>query len=222
MEKVTIYTGWGGENYAADYVNRLYRACKRNMTMPFDFVLLCGPSADAHSLDRGIEIIETGLPFWWSGMVFWSPDIVGRRLFLDLDVVVVGSLDALFSVDSDFCCSRDWASHNAPIGGERDANPGVTLLKGNAGRWVWDEYVNAGKPTWNPMDKSVDHSPCHLAAQGIINNRGGVDLFPQDLCASYKFTAQRRGVPEGCATVHFHGRPKPHEVNHGWVVENWR
>lgn len=217
-----IYTGWGGEFYTAEYVNRLFRACLRHMTRPFDFVLLAGPSVRKEALDSKIKIIETGLPYWWAGMVFWS--LTGTRLFLDLDVVVVGSLDSLFDVDSECCCSRDWSTHSyIPSGHENDANPGVSLIRGDAGLWVWDEYQKAGKPIWNPQDRSIDHSPCHMAAQGIINDhRGRVDLFPQEVCASYKYTVKKIGVPPGCVTVHFHGRPKPHEVSDEWVKEYWR
>ena len=222
MEKGMIYTGWGGEFYTAEYVNRLFRACLRHMTRPFDFVLLAGPSVRKEALDSKIKIIETGLPYWWAGMVFWS--LTGTRLFLDLDVVVVGSLDSLFDVDSECCCSRDWSTHSyIPSGHENDANPGVSLIRGDAGLWVWDEYQKAGKPIWNPQDRSIDHSPCHMAAQGIINDhRGRVDLFPQEVCASYKYTVKKIGVPPGCVTVHFHGQPKPHEVADQFVKEHWR
>lgn len=220
MEKVTICTSWGGEYYTADYVNRLYRSCIRNMARPFDFVLLAGPSVRKESLKPEVKIIETGLPYWWAGMVFWS--LSGTRLFLDLDVVVVGPLDRLFEVDSSFCCSRDWASWNAPAGRENEANPGVTLLRGDAGLWVWDEYVKAGKPAWNPLDDTIDKSPCNMAAQGIINERGGVDLYPQEVCASYKFTVKKTGLPKECVTVHFHGQPKPHDCGEAWVNDHWK
>ena len=62
MEKVTICTGWGGEYYTADYVNRLYHSCVRNMSRPFDFVLLAGPDVSGGTLDSNIKIIDTGLP----------------------------------------------------------------------------------------------------------------------------------------------------------------
>lgn len=222
MEKVTICTGWGGEYYTADYVNRLYHSCVRNMSRPFDFVLLAGPDVSGGTLDSNIKIIDTGLPYWWAGMVFWS--LSGTRLFLDLDVVVVAALDRLFDAESNLCCSRDWSTHSyIPSGHENDANPGVSLIRGDAGLWVWDEYQKAGKPIWNPQDRSIDHSPCHMAAQGIINDhRGRVDLFPQEVCASYKYTVKKIGVPPGCVTVHFHGQPKPHECGESWVKECWK
>ena len=231
MDKVTIITSWDGSDYyAAEYVNRLYRACVWNISTPFDFVLYAGPAAEKRQdeIVQGIKIVPVGLPYWWAGMPAWqfpAPGVeTNTRLFIDLDVVITGSLDLLLTWPSDFCCSRDWASHNAPPGHEHDANPGVTLLRGDAGAWVWDAYVKAGKPVHNPHDPSIDHSPCHMAAQGIINNRQGwaVDLFPQEVCTSYKLTVKRHGLPAGCRTVHFHGRPKQHEVDEPWIKESWR
>lgn len=156
-----------------------------------------------------------GLPVF--GGIDWLQNYQGN-------VVVVGSLDSLFDVDSECCCSRDWSTYShIPSGHEKDANPGVSLVRGDAGAWVWDEYVKCGKPVWNPQDRSVDHSPCHMAAQGIINDhRGRVDLFSQDVCASYKYTVRKIGLPSGCVTVHFHGQPKPHECGESWVKECWK
>lgn len=230
MGKVSIVTSWcGGKAYSVEYVNRLYRACLRNMSREFDFILYAGLEAEKSrgDLDAAIEFVPVELLYWWGGMRFWQDPAPGiktdARLFLDLDVVVVGNLDVLFDTASAFCCSRDWTAQNAPDGHVNDANPGVTLLRGNAGAWVWDEYERAGMPQWDPMDPEVDHSPCHMAAQGIINSGkyGQVDLFPTDLCASYKYTVKKHGLPPGCVTVHFHGHPKPHEVDEGWVKSCW-
>ena len=209
MGKVTIYTGWGGEVYTADYVNRLYRSCVRNMSRPFDFVLLAGPSVTP--VDENIKVIETGLPYWWAGMVFWK--LSGVRLFIDLDVVIVGNMEPLF-VEGDHVCSRD-------LPGREDANPGVTLIRGDAGQWVWDEYERCGKPVWDPFDHT-DHSFCYMAAQGILNEKRGYTLYPYETVVSYKIWARENGVPKGCVGVHFHGRPKPHEVKEAWVKEAWQ
>lgn len=230
MDKVTIVSCWdGGHYYPYEYVNRLYRACKRNTSYPFDFVLYLGPLAEKNQgvfkIDPAIKTVQTGLPYWWCGMPFWKENPPGvkaeARLFIDLDVVVVGSLNDLFLYPSDHCCSLDYPGIAAPAGHERDINPGVTLIRGNAGAWVWEEYVNTGKPTWNPLDRTIDKSPLPLAAQGIINNGQGADAFPAEWCSSYKLTFKKRGLPADCRTVHFHGQPKQGEVNEPFVMENW-
>lgn len=230
MDKVTIVTNWDGSNYySPEYIHRLFRACARNITGPFDFVLYAGPDAEKRrsEIDARIKFVPVGLPYWWSKGCLWQFPTPGvetdTRLFIDLDIVVTGSLDDLLKWPSDFCCSRDYPPGIAPHGHVNDANDGVTLLRGNAGAWIWDEYVKAGKPVWNPMDPNIDHSPLPLAEMQIINEHPGCcDLFPADLCASYKLTVKKYGLPAGCRTVHFHGRPKQHEVDEPWIKENWR
>lgn len=236
MPEATIVTSWDGSAHgSAEYVNRLFRACKRRTTIPFSFLLYTGPEAAIpgrlDGMDPAIGIVQTGLPWWWCGMPFWKEDAPGvkteRRLFLDLDTVIVGSLDDLILYDSDHVCSRDWPKDRAPMGEERDANPGVTMIRLGGGAWVWEEYERGGKPTWSPHDRSVDHSPFPLAAQGIINDRkragkGGTDLFPEPWAMSYKLAVQDRGIPEGCRIVHFHGKPKQWHVNEPFVRDNWR
>lgn len=229
LQKVTIVSCWdGGDHYSYEYVNRLYRACKRNTSYPFDFVLYVGPLAEKNpgifKIDPEVKFMQTGLPYWWCGMPFWKANPPGIetevRLHLDLDIVIVGSLDGLLGYPSAHCCSLDFPEGKAPHGQEKDINPGVTLIRGDAGAWVWKEYLRHGMPTWNPFDRDAD-KPLPLAAQAIINEVHGADAFPGRWCASYKFAVQGKGLPEDCRTVHFHGRPKQGDVEESFVKENW-
>jgi len=230
MDKVTICTSWDGNGvYTADFVNRLHSSCLRNTTYDFDFVLFAGAGVEGKQslLNKEIKIVQTGLNYWWQGMLFWMkrpPRVkTATKLFLDLDLVITGSLDVLLNWPSDYCYSRDWHGDNIPAGGETDANPGVTLIRNGEGSYVWEEYVRAGMPNWNHIiDKKRGSLP--MAAQGIINEKKKehpFDLFPANLCTSYKLKA-KNGLPPESVTVHFHGRPKQNEVNDEWVKENWR
>jgi hypothetical protein len=235
---VTIATSFDGSDFGTvEYVNRLFRACLWNVSVPFEFVLYTGPEGDLpgrlDGLDPAVYVVQTGLPWWWCGMPFWSADPPGietdARLFLDLDVVVVGSLDDLLAFPSDHVCSMDYPAGTKNPRYLRDANPGVTLIRGDAGKWVWEEYVSCGMPVWNPFDRTVVHSPCGYAAQGIINDLqreegNAVDLFPANWCASYKLSGIRKSgeLPADCRIVHFHGRPKQWEAGDDWIKEHWR
>jgi len=232
--KTTIVTAWDGLAYCTpDCVNRLFRSCSRNTSIPFDFLVYAGPHVEAGiSLDAGIKIIPVDLPYWWSSVAFWMKDPPGveteSRLFIDLDVVVVGSLDDLITYPSDFCCSRDYPDERtAPLGHYNDVNTGVSLLRGAAGAWVWDAYVAAGRPVWNPLPRDGARGPLPLSHQGVINEvqhrERVVDLFPESWCTSYKLYVIGNGIPEDCRTVHFHGKPKPWDRPEiPFVEEHWR
>ena len=228
MDKVTICTSWDGKDYyPAEYVERLYRGVCRNTTVPFDFVLFAGPDVKGGQFGEDIYIAQTGKSYWWPGMFFWMKNPPGvqtkTKLYIEIDVVIVGNLDTIIKWPSDHCYSRDWQGTTMPRGRENEANPGVALIRGGADSYVWDEYVKAGMPNWNPHDKAAAKSPLRMAAQGIINEKKQTyDLFPEDICASYKYKVKKEGLPPDCVTVHFHGRPGPHEVGEQWVKDNWR
>jgi hypothetical protein len=230
-KQITIVACWdGGDYYPPVYVNRLFSACKRHMTVPFDFVLYAGPLAERperiSAIDPGIRVVFTGLPSWWCGMPAWQKNPPGvltdSILYMDLDQVIVGSLDDIVHHPSDHCYMMDYPPDQCPPGHEHDGNCTVALIRNGAGHEVWDEYVRQGMPQWDPLAPPANRA-CPLAAQGILNDlKIRHDLFPHEWVVSYKMVVRHKGIPAGCKSVAFHGRPKMHECNEKWIVENWR
>ena len=109
-ERVVLCMKWG-TLYLADYVNVLYRAVCDNLTGPFRFVCL---TDDASGLDAGIEhfpIPDIGLKdsHWshgaWPKLSVFSADLYGlkgRTLFIDMDTVICGSLEDMFTYQGHF------------------------------------------------------------------------------------------------------------------------
>jgi hypothetical protein len=228
MDKVTICTSWDGKDYyPAEYVERLYRSVYRNTSVPFDFVLFAGPDVKDGQFGEDIFVVQTGKSYWWPGMFFWMKNPPGvqtrTKLYIEIDVVIVGSLDTLINWPSNHCYSRDWQGDTMPKGQENEVNPGVSLIRDGADSYVWDEYVKAGMPDWNPKQKTKDIKSLRMAAQGIINDKQrGYDLFPETVCSSYKYKVRKEGLSKDCITVHFHGAPLQDDVNDYWVKEHWR
>ena len=89
-----------GNKYSADYVNTLFRMCKRNMTLPFEFVCF---TENPQDLDKDIRVealpAHRGLQGWWYKPMFFNPDLVlqGTVLFIDLDVIIFKNIDKLFT-----------------------------------------------------------------------------------------------------------------------------
>lgn len=104
MKKQVICIRWG-EKYGVDYVNRLYAMVARNITPPFDFYCFTDtfegldPGITAMELpDLGCDMPKVRQGIWGKSRL-WRADLGGLSgpvLFLDLDVVVTGNLDALF------------------------------------------------------------------------------------------------------------------------------
>jgi hypothetical protein len=227
----TIGACWDGRGfYSPEYVNRLYNSCLRNTTMPFDFVLYIGPEAEekCEGINPAIRIIPVGLPYWWSGFVFWQYAPPGIEtdilLYLDLDQVIVGSLDDLVLFPSNQAYMKGYPKHACPNGMERFTCVSTSLLRAGAGHKVWDEYERLGKPQWDPWNPPGDRL-LPIGCQSILDDpKHGIkyDLFPEEWICSYKLQVLQKGLPADCRIVAFHGRPKPHEVADQFVKEHWR
>jgi hypothetical protein len=107
--KQIICIKWGTK-YGADYVNKLYGMVSRNITPPFRFVCFTDntdgirPEIECQDLPPSDIVMPTNTLGKWPKSRLWNAqlgNVTGTVLFLDLDVVVVGSLDDFFSFGDD-------------------------------------------------------------------------------------------------------------------------
>jgi hypothetical protein len=228
MNEVSVVCVRSDKYYAGEYVNRLYRGVKRNLTVPHEFICIAG---DRDGIDPEINCVEPmyGLKTWWPGMVMYQsdPPYVSTRnvLTLGLDCVIVGSLDDLVNFPSDFAVNKDYPSFSCPPGHEADGNCEVQLIRNGKASLIWDAYVALGMPNWDMQDYTVPR-PMRMQAMEVINGPNAkirADLFPEHWVISYKIWVRTRGIPEGCKIVSFHGQPKMAQVvdSEAWVKEHW-
>ena len=176
------YLGRGDE-----YVRRMQSMVSRHLSQPHEFVVL---------RDEG------ALSGWWSKIELFRPGrFVGRVLYLDLDSVVVGSLDALVEQPG-IIDLRDW-------GWVTDTLCSSVMV------WDADEH----RDIFDQFDWTIPH--VYRGDQDWITHVGGWDKFAPPLCRSYRYHCVVR-PPPGCVHVSMHGRPKPHEITTGWVPEAWQ
>lgn len=102
--KQVVCINWGPK-YGAPYINRLYGMVARNITPPFRFVAFTDvrkgvrPEVECHDLPEMPGFVPTRTPGQWQKSRLWAPalaDLSGPYLFVDLDVVITGSLDPFF------------------------------------------------------------------------------------------------------------------------------
>ncbi len=99
-ERHVLCMKWGSK-YGPEYVNRLHAMVRRHLRSAFRFVCLTddprGISPDVHCLPIPSLDLPPGIPErGWTKLVTFSADLHGLHgtaLFLDLDVVIVGSLE---------------------------------------------------------------------------------------------------------------------------------
>ena len=108
MKKQIICINWG-TRYGAPYINRLYQMVRTNITPPFRFVCFTDdrtgihPEVDCFDLPEMPGFMPKNTIGQWPKSRLWAPklgDLDGPILFMDLDVVITGSLDPFFEFGS--------------------------------------------------------------------------------------------------------------------------
>jgi hypothetical protein len=104
-----------GTRYGPEWVNRLYGMVRRNTTWGIRFVCF---TDDASGIRPEVECqplpevrLDPALGKNWRKVGLMQKGLgglEGMTLFLDLDLVVIGSLDPLFSYPGRFCIIREW------------------------------------------------------------------------------------------------------------------
>lgn len=110
-----------GTLYGPEWVNRLYGMVKRNTTWNVRFVCF---TDDATGLRPEVEAmpipsvkLDQSLGKRWPKLGLFSDrlgNLEGMTLYLDLDIVILGSMDPFFELPGRFCILREW--HEPELG----------------------------------------------------------------------------------------------------------
>ena len=250
MDRVVLCMKWG-TLYGADYVNVLHSACRAHISGSFRFVCLTDdPAGVGHGVEA-LPIPDIGLApqHWkagaWPKLSVFSGDLhglSGRALFLDLDTVIWGSLDAMFDYPGALVTldSRPWRYREGPprtmtsIFGFDIGRAGAIVERFRADR---DAFVAA-----------YDNEQNFLHGEFANIGLGPIAYWPQDWLVSFKYHLRRPLLvdrflgpkPPGptVKAICFHGNPRPIDLirppagnwdvfphyGHGqvpWMVDYW-
>jgi len=227
-----------GDLYGPEFVNKLYSMVKRNITREFRFVCI---TDDVNGIDASIETLpipEICMPAdrprsGWKKLAVFSEqlgDLSGKTLFLDLDVVIVDNIDALFDYSEKFTIIENWTQKGRGIG-----NSSVFCYR-------IGEHVDVLKHYEEHMDDVINE---YGNEQIYLSKRiGDINYWPEQWCRSFKFHSIPKGflryfltpkIPEGCKILAFHGHPNPDQAavgNYGgrilkyfkparWIEKYW-
>lgn len=194
------------------YVRAMKATVARHLSLDYRFVCLS---------DRNIEGVKTlplpvshwkrNLPRLW----LYAPQngLTGRVLALDLDDIPLGSLDGFAAYDGEFCCIEDpW---------ERRGLAGGGTIAFEAGNPVLAEKLY--QPFVEDMDAALEL--CGGFDRYLYRNvMDRIDLWPREWIADAKPQETMKiieTVPSDARIAHFHGKPRPHEVQRAWL-EEWQ
>lgn len=197
-----------------EYSNVLYDAVTRNLAEGTEgrFVVF----TDDVSPDQGYhpaiilrEIPQSDLKGWWNKLALFHPDAFDagdRVIFFDLDTLPVGPLDDLVKYKGSFAILRD-AYRVAGL------QSSVMMWEAGCCEYIWRAFLRQGFPELGGGDQEFIERT--VKSPVILQ-----DIYPRKF-TSYKRDA-RYGIPEGCSVVFFHGLPRPHQIEDGWVPMLWK
>lgn len=234
-----------GTLYGADYVNKLYGMVRRHTSGELRFVCL---TDDPKGIRSEVEIapcptIPVPPPHnnrGWRKVTLWKSTIFnepGDWLYLDLDVVVTGSLDAFFEhePEASFIVMQNWTQPGQGIG-----NTSVYRFRVGEHDYLYDDLI---------ADPDTLIGKYRNSQTYISRTARSITFWPDSWCALFKVQCvppfpsrwwKEPKLPEGCRVVAFPGVPNPHEALQGhwparglkkiykhivparWIETHWR
>ena len=243
-EVVVVCLKWG-KRYNADYVNRLCASARRRMPKHISASFVCF-TEDPDGIDDYVETrtLPEGFPLWWGKAYLFSEDagLDGQRvLFLDLDQVIVGPLDALVAYQGPLAllhtdtiaCELASGGYNSSViswYGSKFLRPLFEKLTPAVLRYVhrfdhWLEMMVLHADLWQKVapGQILDYTTTFRAGRCL-----GCDESSDDMAGAFAAGEAEAASPmsvelPSCALVTFPRSPKPHEVleEHKWIQEHW-
>ncbi|MFY0613830.1 MAG: hypothetical protein JXQ99_20030 [Hyphomicrobiaceae bacterium] len=245
MRHRTIICMKWGTRYGPEYVNRLASMVRRNVTEPTRFVCF---TDDPSGVDDDIELHP--LPVinipdrvaWtpWRKLSVWQyplADLAGDVLFLDLDLVITGSLDDFFDHrPGDYMAIDNWTQPGQGVGN-------TSAFRFPVGKYasIYDDFV---------ADPEAVLGKWRIEQQYISDTIPEMRFWPAAWCVSFKHTllprwpmnfVQVADLPADARIVAFTGKPDAEDALVGqwpdrslrqklykhvrptpWIGEHWR
>ncbi len=222
QERVVLCMKWG-TLYPASYVNVLHSAVRRHLSVPFRFVCL---TPEPEGLAPGIEafpIPDLGYrpEHWrhgaWPKLSVFVPDLYGlsgRALFIDLDSVILDSLDPFFEVKGDLVSIA-----GGPGWRRGSANPHPSLASGVFAFDLGSQPQIAHHFEADPQDAFRTFG---IEQRFVQEHVTAWSTWPREWVISFKKhlrqpigldRLRRPRLPDdGARIVAFHGDPRPIDV----------
>ena len=211
----------GGGTYTEEYVNALAQACRRNLTVEYKFICL---TDSVNTFSNAVDVViplNHGFPKWWGKMELFNQPLFAENkvLFLDLDTVIVDNIDFVFS----YTPLRLTALEDFYF--EENLGSGIMYYIGGRYDFIYTNFMKS------PM--SVIRNTPTGDQTWIKDNLERYDrlqhIFPKKFVSFKSHCAKNRNykvgdpiaIPEGASVICFHGYPKPHDINHPMISNNW-
>ena len=199
-----------GGVYNAEWVAKLQRGVSRHLSVPYRFVCLSDVDVPCERIK-----LKHNWPGWWSKIELFSDDIdISPHLYLDLDTVITGNLEAFTDLPYDFAMLRNFTYPDM-------VGSGVMWFR-EVPHQVYTKFLKMPECYMAHHERMVDAETSYIGDQAFIwdaLNRK-VDALDNLPIKSYRYHCRYRLLPD-TSLVCFHGSPRPPEVKADWMKEHW-
>lgn len=239
-DKYIFCMKWG-TLYGPEYVNRLHAMVSRNLSFPFKMVCFTDNEQGIIPEVECFPIPEMELPGglperMWKKLSTLKEDLYGLQgtaLFLDLDIVIVDSIDPFFEMEGEFLIIKDYKKQWRITG-----NSSVYRFEIGKHGYVFDDFLSNFEEI-----RKIHRNEQEYLTQAIYDH-GKLTYWPKNWCPSYKYDCVSRipfafwvkpHIPEGSKIIIFHGEINPHKAVKGgfgkwyryvkpapWVANFWK
>lgn len=226
-----------GDLYSFDYVERLHAMLHRHLTLPFDFHVFTESDRSipsymtAHWLQPWPGVAGARRAWWYKLQLFNSSHDLGQILYLDLDTVIVNSLDWIKDLDINYFWSlRDFKYLWRPDW--QGLNSSLMYWHTRRWTWIWQDFIQKDKMK---IIKQYRGDQDYLASIIPLNQLKFVDLKQvkswrwqakdgglDPTTRQYRRPGQGTAIDPHTSLLCFHGSPKPHEINDVVIQNHWR
>lgn len=213
-----------GTNYGPEWVRRLRDGVARHMQGFYRFICLTDHPDDMPGGVEALDVSGLGLPGWWAKLFLFSED--WRRgetvVYLDLDVVVTGSLVPLAGIKNPFAIAENFARLSGNHGWPCRFNSSVmTIAQGFDGQ-IYKEFLGARESLMRRNRVYGDQ----MAIEELCPDAAFLQpLLPPGFMLGYRemYRDHLTAKPPGCSVVVFGGIHKPGRPDvPQWVTDEWR
>ncbi|MEM8981130.1 MAG: glycosyl transferase [Pseudomonadota bacterium] len=235
MDTATVVCIKWGTLFGPEYVNRLYSGVRRNLARPVRFICMTDQWAGFH---EGVEVIDLPKEPFQSEMdaalavanrqgamrktsLFRSgviPDLDGPVLGFDLDVVITGDLEPIWShAPGKVAMRADWVEARR---GRATGHGSVFRYDPSLHGYLYDTLAKNPKAT---VEKARGSEQRHTST--VAQERDDFAYLPAEMVVSFKHDClglppinylRNPVLPSQARVVCFHGRPKMPEAVQGY------
>ena len=197
--------------YDAMWVDKLYRAIKRNTTKPFELICLVDKEYPIKEPVKQVQFIEQpNTSIGWSLLTeMYRPDIIDdRRITMGLDTIIMDNIDDILEIDVDIAMITD------PYHPKEVCNP-ITWCSPETAKVIWDVWTNKREWVYENCKFIKNAISEMILLRKLFDQDGEVPRIDNIYEGIYSYSAHMIDNPDLIETskiIYFHGYRKPHNL----------